>query len=90
MRDIISDSSCATVPFEAAVEMAADADATLYKVPDAYHSWMIANPRQGADAMRQLLRGELGEVLQNAADDLGIGRVHDTAAWQRALLEPDA
>jgi pimeloyl-ACP methyl ester carboxylesterase len=78
------------VPFEAAVEMAADADATLYKVPDAYHSWMIANPRQGADAMRQLLGGELGEVLQNAADDLGIGRVHDTAAWQRALLEPDA
>jgi pimeloyl-ACP methyl ester carboxylesterase len=78
------------VPFESAVEMAEDADATLYKVPDAYHSWMIANPRQGADAMRQLLVGELGEVLRNAADALGIGRVDDAAAWQRALLEPDA
>jgi len=78
------------VPFESAVEMADDADATLYKVPDAYHSWMIANPRQGADAMRQLLVGELGEVLRNAADALGIGRVDDAAAWQRALLEPDA
>ena len=78
------------VPFASAVEMADDADATLYKVPDAYHSWMIANPRQGADAMRQLLGGELGEVLQNAADVLGIGRVDDAAAWQRALLEPDA
>jgi len=78
------------VPFASAVEMADDADATLYKVPDAYHSWMIANPRQGADAMRQLLGGELGKVLQNAADVLGIGRVDDAAAWQRALLEPDA
>jgi hypothetical protein len=29
-------------------------------------------------------------VLQNAADVLGIGRVDDAAAWQRALLEPDA
>src|SRR6201998_2965887 len=78
------------VPFDAAVEMADGADATLYKVPDAYHSWMIANPRHGADAMRQLLGGELGEVLQDAADALGIGRVDDAAAWQRALLEPDA
>jgi hypothetical protein len=78
------------VPFESAVEMADDADATLYKVPDAYHSWMIANPRHGADAMRQLLGGELGEVLQDAADALGIGRVDDAAAWQQALLEPDA
>ena len=78
------------VPFDAAVEMADGADATLYKVPDAYHSWMIANPRHGADAMRQLLGGELGEVLRNAADAMGIGRVDDAAAWQRALLEPDA
>ncbi|MBV8347170.1 MAG: alpha/beta hydrolase [Mycolicibacterium sp.] len=78
------------VPFDAAVEMADGADATLYKVPDAYHSWMIANPRHGADAMRQLLGGELGEVLQNAADAMGIGRVDDVAAWQRALLQPDA
>jgi pimeloyl-ACP methyl ester carboxylesterase len=78
------------VAFDAAVEMADGADATLYKVPDAYHSWMIANPRHGADAMRQLLGGELGEVLHHAADAMGIGRVDDAAAWQRALLEPDA
>ena len=45
---------------------------------------------EGADAMRQLLVGELGEVLRNAADALGIGRVDEAAAWQRALLEPDA
>ena len=78
------------VPFDCAVDMADDADATLYKVPDAYHSWMIANPRRGADAMRQLLCGELGQVLRNTADAMGIGRVDDAAAWQRALLEPDA
>ncbi|MBV9091387.1 MAG: alpha/beta hydrolase [Mycobacteriaceae bacterium] len=78
------------VPFGCAVDMADDADGSLYKVPDAYHSWMIANPRQGADAMRQLLHGELGEVLRNTADTMGIGSLDDTAAWQRALLEPDA
>ncbi|MCW2649945.1 MAG: hypothetical protein JWR32_921 [Mycobacterium sp.] len=78
------------VPFECAVDMAQDVDGTLYKVPDAYHSWMIANPRQGADALRQLLRGELGEVLRNTADAVGIRNVDDPEAWERALLEPDA
>ncbi|MDT5133448.1 MAG: hypothetical protein QOE41_2759, partial [Mycobacterium sp.] len=76
--------------FECAVDMAQDVDGTLYKVPDAYHSWMIANPRQGADALRQLLRGELGEVLRNTADAVGIRNVDDPEAWERALLEPDA
>lgn len=54
------------VPLPHARELANASDATLYKVPNAYHSWMIANPRQGADAFRQLLDGELGEVLRNA------------------------
>lgn len=78
------------VPFDSALDMAHNADATLYKVPDAYHSWMIANPRQGADALRQLLRGELGQVLRDAADATGIRYVGDAAAWERTLLEPDA
>lgn len=78
------------VPFDCAVDMARDADGTLYRVPDAYHSWMIANPKQGADALRQLLRGELGEVLRHTADAVGIRSVDDAAAWERALFEPDA
>ncbi|WP_170929083.1 alpha/beta fold hydrolase [Mycobacterium paraense] len=78
------------VPFPYAREMANEADATLYKVPDAYHSWMIANPRQGADAFRQLLNGELGEVLRNAADTMGIADLDDHEAWERELLDPDA
>lgn len=65
------------VPFPHAREIANEADATLYKVPDAYHSWMIANPRQGADAFRQLLDGELGEVLRDAADTIGIADLDD-------------
>jgi pimeloyl-ACP methyl ester carboxylesterase len=78
------------VPFRCAVDMAQGADGSLYKVPGAYHSWMIANPRQGADALRQLLHGELGEVLRNTADAMGVRSIDDAAAWERALLEPNA
>lgn len=78
------------VPFGCALDMADDVDATLYKVPGAYHSWMIANPRQGADALRQLLQGQLGEVLRDTADAVGVRAVDDAAAWERALLQPDA
>src|SRR5689334_14696318 len=78
------------VPFAHARDIANESDATLYRVPDAYHSWMIANPRQGADAFRQLLDGELGEVLRNAADTMGIADVDDHEAWERELLDPDA
>lgn len=78
------------VPFPYAREIANESDATLYKVPNAYHSWMIANPRQGADAFRQLLNGELGEVIRNAADTIGIADVNDHEAWERELLDSDA
>jgi hypothetical protein len=78
------------VPFPYAREIANESDATLYKVPEAYHSWMIANPRQGAEAFRQLLSGDLGEVLRNAADAMGIADVDDHEAWERELLDPDA
>lgn len=78
------------VPFPYAREIANESDATLYKVPNAYHSWMIANPRQAADAFRQLLNGELGEVLRNAADTMGIADIDDHDAWERELLDPDA
>jgi len=78
------------VPFESARDLAENANATLYRVPGAYHSWMIANPRHGADALRQLLNGELGEALGDAAAVLGIKDWRDTAAWHRALIEPDA
>jgi pimeloyl-ACP methyl ester carboxylesterase len=77
------------VPFRCAREIAEDCDGSLYKVPGAYHSWMIARPRQGADAFRQLLDGELGEVIRDAADAYGIADVDDHAAWERELLDPD-
>jgi dienelactone hydrolase len=78
------------VPFESARDIAEEADATLYQVPRAYHSWMIANPSQGADSLRQLLNGELGEVLRSAADVFGVEDWRDVAAWDEALLAPDA
>ena len=76
------------VPFESAHDMADRSDGALYRVPGAYHSWMLANPRQGADMMRQLLRAELGDVLRDAA------RAHritggDTG-WENALLTTDS
>ncbi|MCG5430894.1 alpha/beta hydrolase [Mycobacterium sp. MYCO198283] len=78
------------IPLQSAREMAEEADGTLYCVPGAYHSWVIANPRQGADSFRQLLAGELGTVLRNLARSLGIRDPGDTAAWEHALIEPDA
>ena len=78
------------VPFDAAVDMADDADGTLYRVPGAYHSWMLANPRHGSDALRQLLDGDLGLALRHEADQLGIGDWRDAAAWDRVLVRPDA
>jgi pimeloyl-ACP methyl ester carboxylesterase len=72
------------VPFESAQDMADRADATLYRVPGAYHSWMLANPRHGADMMRQLLAAELGDVLRDAA------RGHGAGGWQDALLTADS
>ena len=78
------------VPFDSARDIADDANATLYCVPGAYHSWMIANPRQGADAFRQLLDGELGDVLRDTANALGIMDFTDTTSWEDALIAPDA
>jgi len=78
------------VPFDSARDLAEDANATLYRVPGAYHLWMIANPRHGADALRQLLNGELGEALRDAAAGLGVKDWRDAAAWDRVLIDPDA
>ncbi|WP_164478262.1 alpha/beta fold hydrolase [Mycolicibacterium stellerae] len=76
------------VPFESAEDMAERADGTLYRVPGAYHSWMLANPRHGADMVRQLLAAELGDVLREAARALGIVGV--PGGWQYALLTTDS
>jgi hypothetical protein len=51
---------------------------------------MIANPRQGADAFRQLLHGELGDVLRDTANALGIMDFTDATCWEDALIAPDA
>jgi pimeloyl-ACP methyl ester carboxylesterase len=76
------------VPFSSAEDMAERADATLYRVPGAYHSWMLANPRHGADMVRQLLAAELGHVLREAARAHGIVGV--PGGWQNALLTSDS
>jgi pimeloyl-ACP methyl ester carboxylesterase len=76
------------VPFDCAHDIADDADGSLYRVPGAYHSWMIANPRQGADAMRQLLSGELAKCCAMPLTRWGLGtsrmRLHGSArCWNR-------
>ena len=74
------------VPFVNADDMAERADAALYRVPGAHHSWMLANPRQAADMMRQLLDAELGRALRSAADH---ERINDAAdAWQERCCAP--
>lgn len=75
------------VPFDSALDMAERTDGALYRVPDAYHSWMLANPRQGADMVRQLLLAELGDALRDAARAHGIWGV--PGGW-RILLTSDS
>ncbi len=52
------------VPFDSAHDMAERADAALYRVPDAYHSWMLADPQRAAATIRRLMQGELGDALR--------------------------
>lgn len=78
------------VPFDCAIELADEADATLYRIPGAYHSWLINDPWRGADAVRQLLDRELGEALRCAAASAGIDDWRDAQAWEDAMIEPDA
>ncbi len=78
------------VPFASALEVAQDADATLYRVPNAIHSWMIANPRHGADSLRQLLGAEIGDALRCTAITLGLHDWRDPSGWDEALIERGA
>ncbi len=87
---VLHGASDAIVPFESACEVADDANATLYRVRDACHSWLITDPRRGADSVRRLLDGALGDVLRHAAEALGVDDWRDIAAWDRRLVEPDA
>jgi hypothetical protein len=73
------------VPFSSALDMAERTDGALYRVPGAYHSWMLANPRHGADMVRQLLAAELGDALRDTARAHGIMGV--PGGWQ-TLLTP--
>ena len=73
------------VPFESALDVAERTDGALYRVPGAYHSWMLANPRHGADMVRQLLAAELGDALRDTARAHGIVGV--PGGWQ-TLLTP--
>lgn len=78
------------IPLQSAYDMANDGDGTLLCVPGAYHSWVIANPRHGLDAFRQLLDGELGAVLRDLGPTLAVRDTASPAQWEHALLEPDA
>lgn len=64
------------IPLQSARDMAEQGDGTLYCVPGAYHSWVIANPRHGVDAFRQLLAHGLGPAVHGLTES--------------ALIEPDA
>jgi len=76
------------VPFESAHDMAERADGALYRVPGAYHSWMLANPRHGADMMRQLLGAELGDALRASAWARGLHGC--VTCWAEGLLSDDS
>ncbi|WP_445166735.1 alpha/beta fold hydrolase [Mycolicibacterium sp. Dal123E01] len=72
------------VPFDNAYDMAERADGTLYRVPGAHHSWMLAQPRRAADMMRQLLDAELGHALRAVNSSVG---AHDLGADETDPVE---
>jgi pimeloyl-ACP methyl ester carboxylesterase len=76
------------VPFASAHDMAERTDGALYRVPGAYHSWMLANPRHGADMMRQLLAAELGDALRASVQAHGTDGC--VTCWADALLSDDS
>lgn len=55
------------VPWANAVSMAENAGASLYCVPRAYHSWILADPRQGAKTLAALIHMELSELGNTTA-----------------------
>lgn len=66
------------VPWRNAVAMAQHAGAKLHRVPNAYHSWMIADPRRGAETLGRLLHTELAEVLrERQCNDAAAGGADD-------------
>lgn len=78
------------VPFQSARDMAEETGGSLFQLPGACHSWMLANPQHAAGALRRLIAGELGYALGRAAETLGIPDWHECAAWERALIAPRA
>jgi pimeloyl-ACP methyl ester carboxylesterase len=70
------------VPFDNARDIAEHTGGSLYRLPGACHSWLIGNPRHGADALRQLLTGELGDIVN--------GRRRDGTAGHEAATELQA
>jgi pimeloyl-ACP methyl ester carboxylesterase len=54
----------AVVPWANAVSMAQAAGASLHAVPNAYHSWMMADPRRGAQILASLIHDELPHLFE--------------------------
>ena len=73
------------VPWANAESMAAHGHAALYKVPNACHSWMIADPARGAQIFAGLMRAELGQALQRARAKFELRHGH-AGGWESELL----
>lgn len=74
------------VPWPNAVNMATHAGGELHKIPHAYHSWFIADPRRGADVLGNLMAEDLRDVLEVARD----AENGSAAADSDALYAPGA
>jgi pimeloyl-ACP methyl ester carboxylesterase len=77
------------VPWPSAVSTAEHADAALYRIPRARHSWMLSDPSLGVRVIRQLVDAELGRALGIAQNRLGIVQ-SQRSAWEEATLRDGA
>jgi hypothetical protein len=78
------------VPVASGVDAARSAGAALYRLPNAYHSWLLPDPYLATDVMSQLLHAELGEALHRASVNLGLPPEPTADHWHAACLASDA
>lgn len=78
------------VPFENAIDIAIQTNASLYRVQGGFHLWMLANPQAAFESMRHLLDRELGEALNLCAATYGVADWRSSVAWGDLLIDPMA
>ncbi|CAA0105760.1 Non-heme chloroperoxidase [Mycolicibacterium vanbaalenii] len=78
------------MPIESGLDCAHSAEAALYLLPHAHHSWMLPDPRLATEFIEGLVHAELGTAIAAAAAQSCLPECPTAADWHRACLDVDA